>query len=273
MADIKLGNMKMYYEVCGKGEPLLLIAGLASDSSSWGGVIKDLSSNFTTVIFDNRGSGRSSKPEEPYTIEDMAVDCIKLLDTLKIEKCHVLGHSMGGYIGQVLAAQYPERVDRLILEDTSFVSSKRNNELYKGFLNELEKGSSSEAIVRGWVPWLFSPKTVSGTSFIESFVKAASEYPYLQTAKGFAGQIGAIASFAGKNAAASIKSNTLVLAGAQDALITPQEAEALARLILGSRFSVLDGAGHALHIERPKEFVREVTGFILGSVATSPKTP
>ncbi len=272
MADIKLGNMKMYYEVCGKGEPLLLIAGLASDSSSWGGVIKDLSSNFTTVIFDNRGCGRSSTPEEPYTIEDMAGDCIKLLDGLKIERCHVLGHSMGGYIAQVLALQYPERVDRLVLESTSFVSSKRNNELYKGFLNELERGSSSEAVVRGWIPWLFSPKTISDTSFIESFVKAASEYPYPQTAKGFAGQINAIASFDGKNAAASIKPNTLVLEGGQDALITPQEVQALAKLIPASKYAALDGAGHALHIERPKEFVREVTGFILGTVATSPKT-
>ncbi|MFH1189837.1 MAG: alpha/beta fold hydrolase, partial [Candidatus Omnitrophota bacterium] len=64
MPKVKLDDISLYYEIAGKGAPLLLIAGLGSDSSSWSGVVRELSPYFQTVVFDNRGCGRSDTPDE-----------------------------------------------------------------------------------------------------------------------------------------------------------------------------------------------------------------
>ena len=75
----------------------------------------NLDKNYKLILFDNRGTGRTDKPDEPYSIEMMAEDTIGLMDTLNIERAHILGISMGSRIALVIAAKYPERVKSLIL--------------------------------------------------------------------------------------------------------------------------------------------------------------
>ncbi len=252
----------LYHEVYGTGYPVLLIAGLGSDSSSWLGVSGELSKKFRVIIFDNRGCGRSDVPPAGYTIKDMADDAVRLLDALEIKKAHIVGHSMGGYIAQEIAVRSPERVDKLILESTSYVSSDRNNELFAGFLEELKKGSDYEEWIRTWASWIFSPKTLKNEEFISAFVRSAVEYPLRQSADSFRAQVQAIASFDGKDNARHIKAGTLVLEGGDDRLITPSEAEALAKSITKSSFSLVKDAGHSLHIEKPEEFLQIVLDFL-----------
>jgi pimeloyl-ACP methyl ester carboxylesterase len=192
----------------------------------------------------------------------MAGDAVKLLDALKIEKAHILGHSMGGYIAQELAVNYPQRVDKLILESTSYISSDRNNKLFAGFLEELEKGCDFEKWIRTWTSWLFSPNTLKNTEFMSSFIKSAVGYPLRQTAEGFGGQVAAIASFDSREKAGLIKAKTLVIEGEDDTLILPKEAEALAKSIKKSKFSLLKDTGHAMHIENPGPFIQEVLNFL-----------
>jgi len=263
LPKVKLSDIELYYEVYGKGTPLLLIAGLGSDTSSWVGVIRKLSKNFQIIVFDNRGSGRSEIPDKKYSIRQMADDAIRLLDYLNIKKCHIIGQSMGGYIAQELAINHPERVDKLILESSASISSKRNNTLFLDFYKELREEKNLEAWIRRWTRWLFSNKCLTHKAFIETFVKNGANYPYAQQANGFKGQIDAIRSFDTRERLGRIKAKTLIIEGKEDMLILSKEAEALAKDISGSIFQSVKDTAHCIHIENPDLFVRAVMKFLI----------
>ena len=90
-------TIDLYYEVHGEGTPLLLISGLGGGSWSWYGQVPYFSQYYRTIVFDNRGAGRSSMPPGPYTMDQLARDALCLLDRLEVEKAFVLGLSMGGH--------------------------------------------------------------------------------------------------------------------------------------------------------------------------------
>jgi pimeloyl-ACP methyl ester carboxylesterase len=262
MPKIKIGKTSLYYEVKGGGKPLLLIAGLGSDSSSWFGVSGTLSRRFKVIVFDNPGTGRSSDMKKPFTIAHMADVVAEFLEYLKIKRANILGHSMGGYIAQELAVNYPECVDKLILESTAPVSSRRNEALFKNFYTQLKKEGCSKAWVERWAFWLFSRKLFADKSFIATFTKNVAEYPYVQKAVDFRSQIEAIASFDMRGELSAVKAKTLILEGKEDILITPEEAKALAKKIKRSTFLLLDSIAHCIHIENPKLFTGTVLKFL-----------
>src|SRR3990172_6307927 len=113
-----VNGIEIYYEVHGSGEPLLLIMGLGANAGSWVMQVPELSMEYKIIAFDNRGSGRSGKPNEAYSIAQMADDAAALLDDLAIDSAHVFGMSMGGMIAQDLVLRHPERVTSLILGGT-----------------------------------------------------------------------------------------------------------------------------------------------------------
>ncbi|MGI6790618.1 alpha/beta fold hydrolase [Aminivibrio sp.] len=109
---LMLNDIELYYEVHGDGPPLLLVAGLASDVSSWQTVLPALSEHFRVIIVDNRGIGRSIPEDAPVSVDLMADDCAALIDHLGYGPVHILGHSMGGFTALSLAARYPGRVNK-----------------------------------------------------------------------------------------------------------------------------------------------------------------
>jgi len=262
MPTAKLKNISLYHEIHGKGYPLLLISGLNSDIASWMDVYLKLAKHFRIIGFDNRSSGRSDTPDKPYSIRDMAGDAIGLLDYLHIKKCHVIGHSMGGYIAQELAIDHPERVGKLVLEATAPVSSARNIMLGRDLLNRFEKDHDNEALMRSWSYWLFSPKTFERRNYIAKYIKQSSSYRYLQSAGGFRSQIDAIIPFDASARLKKIKAKTLVLAGSDDILIYPAESMTLAKGIKGSVFEEIADTGHCVHVENPGAFTSKVIRFL-----------
>lgn len=107
-------GVKIHYIVEGEGEPVLLIHGFsASIPTQWGmpGIIRNLSQKYKVIALDNRGHGMSEKPHDPALYGDeMVMDAVRLLDHLKIEKAHVVGYSMGGFITMRLIVKHPERL-------------------------------------------------------------------------------------------------------------------------------------------------------------------
>ena len=263
MPRVKLSAISLYYETHGKGHPILLISGLNSDNASWAGICGKLAKHFRVITFDNRGSGRSDTPKKRCSIREMADDAIGLLGHLRIKRCHVIGHSMGGYIAQELAIYYPERVGKLVLEATASVSSARNNMLFNDFLKRFEKDHDNEALMRSWTYWSFSPKTFERKNYIATFIKNASTYPYLQSAEGFKGQIDAIASFNASTQIKNIKSKTFVITGSDDILVYPAESMKLVKGIKGSVLEEIKDTGHCVHVENPDVFTSKVIQFLI----------
>lgn len=119
MPKVKVGDINMYYEIHGKGEPLVFING-AGASVEWGAPVQIpvYSHEYQLVFFDNRGAGQSDKPDIRYTTEMMADDLAGLLDVIGIKSAHISGTSMGGMIAQQFVLRYPKRVRSLILQCT-----------------------------------------------------------------------------------------------------------------------------------------------------------
>ncbi len=119
MTIAHVNGIDIYFEIHGSGPPLVLIMGLRRNAEWWWRQIPELSKHFTVIAFDNRGAGRSDKPETDYSIRLFADDTAGLMEFLNIPRAHILGISMGGYIAQEFAINYPDKVNGLILGCTS----------------------------------------------------------------------------------------------------------------------------------------------------------
>ena len=106
---------RIYWEERGAGDPLLLIMGLGYTSEMWYRMAPLLSARYRTILYDNRGVGRSDAPEGPYPIATMADDAAAVLDAAGVDRAHVFGVSLGGMIAQELALRYPAPVRSLVL--------------------------------------------------------------------------------------------------------------------------------------------------------------
>ncbi|PRY40420.1 alpha/beta fold hydrolase [Umezawaea tangerina] len=113
-------DVDIHYEVQGDGPPLVLLGGQANNHHWWDGVRPDFAAAFTAVVLDYRGTGDSGKPDtDSYSTRGFADDVLRVLDHLGVDRAHVYGTSMGGRVAQWIAADHPERVDRLVLGCTS----------------------------------------------------------------------------------------------------------------------------------------------------------
>jgi pimeloyl-ACP methyl ester carboxylesterase len=115
MPKIHVGDINLYYEIIGQGEPVLFIHGLGSSTRDWEMQVEPFSKTYQVVVYDVRGHGVSDKPSGPYSIPLFAKDAIELIKALDIAPVHVVGISMGGMIGFQLAADAPELIKSLVV--------------------------------------------------------------------------------------------------------------------------------------------------------------
>ncbi len=115
MALAQVNGTEIYYEIRGEGEPIVLIPGLGQGINYYDYAIAHLAQSTKVIALELRGTGRSAKPEGPYTMEVWAEDISALLDMLGAEHAHIVGASLGGCIAIALAVTHPEKVASLIL--------------------------------------------------------------------------------------------------------------------------------------------------------------
>ncbi len=118
MPLLQVGDIELYYESHGSGDPLVLIGGTGLTVAEMRPLIGALAAGHRVIAADNRGAGRSARPPGPYTIEQMAADIAGLLALTGVRRAHVLGISMGGRVAMTLAMDYPGLVDHLVLAST-----------------------------------------------------------------------------------------------------------------------------------------------------------
>ena len=250
----------IYYEAWGRGEPLLLISGLATDLRIWACQRLVFGRRFRCIAIDNRGSGRSDKPEGPYTLEQMAADAVAVLDAEGIGQAHVVGHSMGSYVAQVMAVAYPDRLRSLTLAGTACRHQPWRLELLDRW-----KATARNHGVHAWArrafPYLLGPRTAWTLGI---FINLLWPIILQQPAHAFDGQIDAvIGAPEGENGRlGDVTVPTLVLCGSRDTLTTPADAAEVAALIPDARVVTLKGAGHGLMLEAAPDFNAAVLDFL-----------
>ena len=262
MPQLSVDGVDLYYELHGSGSPLMLVAGLASDSQSWQPVVGELSRRFLVITPDNRGSGRTAPQSCEIAIGRMADDCAALADHLGLPSVNLLGHSMGGFVALELAARHPRRVDRLILAGTSSSNSRRNNALFADWAASLESGTDPARWFRNIFYWIFSARFFEDQTLVEDALRFAVDYPYPQSSAAFRGQIDAIARYNGNSGLKAVGSKTLVISGSEDLLFPPETGVELAQAIPNARHSVIEGAAHSIHMEQPGAFMDRIFDFL-----------
>ncbi len=271
MPFVKVNGIQIYYEEHGRGYPVLLIQGLGYPSGMWFMQVPALSRRFRAIVMDNRGVGKSDKPDGEYTIGLMASDVAGLLHSLGIPKTHVVGVSMGGYVAQELALNHPDLVDRLVLMATS-CGSPRYLELTKALWDEIAKlaGLPPEEIIRKGMSFAVTEKFYRDSpEMIERSVGIRMEN--LQPLYAFTRQSAAAMSFDSRDRAHLIRQPTLILAGAQDRVMPPVLTEELAKKIPHAQFKVFPNAAHLLFLEESEPVNRVLLDFLSGrKVESSP---
>jgi aminoacrylate hydrolase len=118
MPRIVIGEGALYYERQGAGFPVLFVSGLTGFASFWQDQVAAFAKNFDVITHDHRGIGQSDLTRSGFTVDRMAADVLGLMDALEIERAHIVGHSTGGAIGQILAIEHPKRIASIVLSAT-----------------------------------------------------------------------------------------------------------------------------------------------------------
>ncbi len=228
-ADIR--GFKMYYEIYGKGEPLLLIHGNSGSGNNFSGQIPYFSQHYTVIVADSRAHGKSVDPTDSLSYQMMADDFNALLDHLKLKSCNIIGWSDGGNIGLLLAIHYPDKVKKLAVTGANIWVDERAYPadiigLPAIVIDSLKRLSPTPEIKNSLKVWSLIDKEPGIT--IEQLNK--------------------------------IKSATLVIAGDHD-VILPKHTLTIAENIPQSNLWILPNSGHSTLINYKDLFNKTVIGF------------
>jgi 3-oxoadipate enol-lactonase len=264
MPRVKVNDIQMYYEMKGKGFPLVMIAGLGGNVKSRDPcLVEGLSEEFKLVMFDNGDAGRTDTSEREYTMKTFADDTAGLMNALGISKAHVLGGSMGGMIAQELVLNHPEKVAKLVLLSTSCGGSKSvpSSEEVSSLLNAGTGISSRQEFDRLFLPTVLTPEFAKEhPDFVDSLFQRASKYPISLDC--YMRQLNAVRNFHTYERLQQIKVPTLILHGKRDILVPPENGLILSKAIPNARLVCFEKSAHAL-AEDMDEVIHTITEFLL----------
>lgn len=252
------------------GEPLLMICATSQSYLLWLAIAEAFASDgYRVVCYDHRGMGASTRGDSEISMAGLASDAAALLDALGIARAHVLGWSLGSAVAQELALAHPDRVGALILYGTWDNVDNFQRAVLAGIRGAWNSGDREQAMMA--IGMSFSPELLNSDLFETIMAEALPTFPSteVQIATTSA-QWDADLAHDTKGRLGAITSPTLVVAGEQDLLTPAWQCQAVADAIPGAAIEIFKGPGasHALALERPKEFVPLVLGFLGGHPLT-----
>jgi aminoacrylate hydrolase len=263
MPRIAIGDCSLYYERQGMGFPVMFVTGLGGFASFWQDQIAAFAKKFDVVTHDHRGIGQSDQSPIIYTVDRMARDVLGLMNALRIDRAHIVGHSTGGAIAQILAAEHPSRVASIVLSaswakpDAYF---RRLWNLRKEVLQRLGPSAYVQSATLFLYPNWWIARNNERLRHAEA--QSLALFAPIETV---ASRIDAILAFDGTAGVSRIKTPTLVV-GAEDDIVTPSYfSEELARLIPAAEIKIFPRGGHALPQVRPREFNNAVLPFLVSN--------
>lgn len=234
---------------------LLLSNSLGTDMRLWQPQIDRFAEHFNVIRYDTRGHGQSDAPTGGYSLDRLGRDALQLLDHLEIQRCNFAGISLGGMTGQWLGFRAPERMNRIVLANTSAYmgppsgwADRINGVLANGM------DAMVEPVLSRWFTPNFPNENPSASDAVRVQLIAT-------TATGYAGCSAAIRDMDLRPTASLISAPTLVVAGSQDPATPAEHSEFLEREIAGAKLKLLDAA-HLSNVEQPDEFNAAVLQFL-----------
>ncbi len=265
MPRTAVGDIEIYWESRGGGRPLLLVSGVSGGTWSWEDSTVACSAYFRVIVFDNMGAGRSSRPDRPYTIKEMADHAAAVLDAANEKQAFVVGLSMGGMIAQELVLNHPDRVSGLVLGCTHCGGSERippESEVIRRFADN--EGLTPEEVIDKNIALLVTPEFLQNApDSLKRYRERQLQAPY-QPDYALQRQLEAIRRFATYDRLASIQTPTLILTADRDLLVPPENGRMLASHIPGARLKPLANTGHLIHLECDQNFHHIVLSFFQG---------
>jgi pimeloyl-ACP methyl ester carboxylesterase len=248
---------RLYFEVVGSGEPLILISGQSTDHRGWKYVRNDFAAQYQVIVYDHRGTGSSDMPEAPaYSTRGFAADAVAVLDHLQIERAHAYGVSMGGRVCQWLGIDHPQRIGALIMGCTT-----------PGNAHGVRRPPHVDALMKsGDDPQRLLDLLVSAPwarlnqEFLVELAAAAIRYPMPRYAKKL--HYRASEAHDAWDLLHAIRAPTLLLHGSEDQVNLPINARLLAQRIPAAQLHILEGARHGYFWEFRGQANRIVLEFL-----------
>jgi 3-oxoadipate enol-lactonase len=237
-----------------------MIQGLGASKNAWNLQRIAMATRFRSISLDNRGAGRSDKPTQPFTLEQMADDAIAVLDAAGVETAHVVGASMGGVISQIIAVKYPHRVRSLTLVCTACRNHPWRQELLQSWAHTAEEKGMIE-VGKEAAQWVMSPR--SFRRLVPAFTWMGP-LAALRPRHSFVSQIQAILDTREDlvDELSSITAPTMVIVGNQDILTPRGDSEEIAERIPNAELVVISGAAHGLMMEHSTTFNKILIEFL-----------
>jgi pimeloyl-ACP methyl ester carboxylesterase len=264
MPKVKVNDIQVYYEVKGKGYPLVMISGLGGNLAGWDTrSIKELSKKFKLILFDNRDAGRTDTSAREYTMKAFADDTAGLMNALGISNAHVFGQSMGGMIAQEFVLNYPEKTAKLVLCSTHCGGSKviQPSQKVSRMLTMDTSAMSQEEYIRMFAPIGYTDDFIKN-NFDLLKLRIQKSLRYAISEAGYKRQLNAIGKFNAYERLLQIKAPTLVLHGRKDVLIPPENGKILAEAIPNAKLVFFEKSAHIL-AEEMSEVTNVITKFLL----------
>lgn len=236
------------------GVPVVFANSLGTDLRLWDQILPLLPTGLRIIRFDKRGHGLSDCPPAPYAMEHLVSDTEALLDGLGISDCVFVGLSIGGMIGQGLAARRPDLIRAQVLSNTA--AKMGDAAMWQARIEAIHAGgieALADAVMERW----FSPAFLTRPEL--------SVWRNMLTRTPVEGYIGCCHAIAGADLTESTKAltlPTLAIAGSDDGASPPDLVQGTANMIAGSRFTVIEGAGHLPCVEDPAVYAALLTDFL-----------
>ncbi len=249
MPQLEVNGVSLHYIFDGtEGAPVLMFANsLGTDLDLWDEQTPEFAALFRILRYDMRGHGKSSEAPGEYRMEDLVADALGLIDALGIEQVHFCGLSLGGMVGQMLAARHPERVASLTLCATACRIG--SPEVWEERITEvLDRGMTAivDEVIARWFTESFRKREPEKVEEIKSMLLDTMPV-------GYAGCCAAIRDADLCEEIAGIRAPTLCVAGRYDPVTPPERLEELAERIPGARLAVLEAA-HLVNVEARDAF-------------------
>lgn len=232
---------------------LVFLAGYTGSCETWNRLCSLLltQNDYSILLIDNLGAGKSPQPEKLYTTEEMATYVTNVINKLNIDKVYLLGHSMGGAIAQQIVFTHPELVEHLFLI-SSFAKLDTIARLFlTGRYELLKSGADKYAVALLAIPTIFGNKFLGQEDNQKLAIQRMVNNP--QTLPGMFGQLNACLQHNATNSLGKIRCGTSIITGTNDLLVSPKHSIDLHSAIKTSSLTYIKEGGHMLQLEYPQE--------------------